>query len=96
MTYLKEEVQAEALVRNLPGFARFVTVAAIEVKSGAVFNDTWCRGLRAFGTPPGVVRRLVVSPDTPDLKLPDGIEVISYRRLAAILHHGNLFGGDDR
>jgi predicted AAA+ superfamily ATPase len=27
--YLKEEVQAEALVRNLPGFARFLPVAAI-------------------------------------------------------------------
>ena len=29
MTYLKEEVQAEALVRNLPGFARFIAVAAL-------------------------------------------------------------------
>lgn len=27
--YLKEEVQAEALVRNLPGFARFLPVAAV-------------------------------------------------------------------
>jgi len=27
--YLKEEVQAEALVRNLPGFARFLPVAAL-------------------------------------------------------------------
>jgi predicted AAA+ superfamily ATPase len=27
--YLKEEIQAEALVRNLPGFARFLPVAAI-------------------------------------------------------------------
>jgi predicted AAA+ superfamily ATPase len=27
--YLREEVQAEALVRNLPGFARFLPVAAI-------------------------------------------------------------------
>lgn len=27
--YLKEEIQAEALVRNLPGFARFIQVAAI-------------------------------------------------------------------
>lgn len=66
-------------------------MVAIEVKSGAVFNNTWCRGLRAFGTPPGVVRRLVVCPDTPDLRLPDGIEVISYRHLAAMLHHGTLF-----
>ncbi|NLB68979.1 MAG: ATP-binding protein [Lentisphaerae bacterium] len=35
---------------------------AIEVKSGAVFNDSWCRGLRAFGTPSGLVRRLQVCP----------------------------------
>jgi predicted AAA+ superfamily ATPase len=27
--YLKEEIQAEALVRNLPGFARFLPVAAL-------------------------------------------------------------------
>ncbi len=28
-TYLKEEIKAEALVRNLPGFARFLSVAAL-------------------------------------------------------------------
>jgi len=28
-TYLKEEIQAEALVRNLPGFVRFMPVAAL-------------------------------------------------------------------
>ena len=66
-------------------------MVAIEVKSGAVFNETWCKGLRAFGTPPGVVRRLVVCPDSPDLKLSDGIEVFSYRRLASLLHAGTLF-----
>ena len=27
--YLKEEIQAEALVRNLPGFARFLPLAAL-------------------------------------------------------------------
>lgn len=27
--YLKHEIQAEALVRNLPGFARFLPVAAL-------------------------------------------------------------------
>ncbi len=64
---------------------------AIEVKSGAVFNDSWCRGLRAFGTPSGLVRRLLVCPETPDLRTPDGIDVLSYRRLTSILHHGTLF-----
>lgn len=28
-TYLKEEIQAEAIVRNLPGFARFLPIAAL-------------------------------------------------------------------
>lgn len=28
-TYLREEIQAEALVRNLPGFARFLPIAAL-------------------------------------------------------------------
>ncbi len=66
-------------------------MVAIEVKSGAVFNETWCKGLRAFGTPPGVIRRLVVCPDTPAMRLPDGIEVLSYRHLASLLHAGTLF-----
>lgn len=35
-TYLKEEIKAEALVRNLPGFARFLEVAA--VSHGQVVN----------------------------------------------------------
>lgn len=66
---------------------------AIEVKSGANFNDTWCRGLRAFGTPPGTVRRLVVCPDTPPMQTGDGIEIVSYRQLASMLHASSLFPG---
>jgi len=67
-------------------------IVAVEVKSGTTFNPTWCKGLRAFGTPPGLARRIVVCPDSPDLKTADGIEVVSYRRLASILHEGTLFG----
>lgn len=66
-------------------------IVAVEVKSGATFNETWCKGLRAFGKPPGVARRIIVCPDTPDLRTSDDIEVISYRRLASILHKGSLF-----
>jgi len=36
--YLKEEIQAEALVRNLPGFARFLPIAALF--HGQVINAT--------------------------------------------------------
>jgi predicted AAA+ superfamily ATPase len=66
-------------------------MVAVEVKSGAVFNETWCRGLRAFGTQPDVVRRIIVCPETPDMRTTDGIEVFSYRRFASILHEGSLF-----
>jgi predicted AAA+ superfamily ATPase len=64
---------------------------AIEVKSGVAFNETWCKGLRAFAAPPGLVRRIVVCPDSPDMRTADGIEILSYRRLASILHEGSLF-----
>ena len=37
-TYLREEIQVEALVRNLPGFARFLPIAAIF--HGQVLNVT--------------------------------------------------------
>jgi predicted AAA+ superfamily ATPase len=66
-------------------------MVAVEVKAGATFNETWCKGLRAFGTPTGVVRRIVVCPDSPDLRTEDGIQVLSYRRLASMLHEGTLF-----
>lgn len=66
-------------------------MVAIEVKSGAMFQETWCKGLRAFGSPPGLHRRIVVCPDTPDLRTADGIEVLSYRRLASLLHQNLLF-----
>ena len=68
-------------------------LVAIEAKSGAIFQDAWCRGLRAFGRPPGLRRRLVVCPNTPELRTADGIEVVSFLRLAQILHEGSLFAG---
>lgn len=37
-TYMKDEVQAEALVRNIPGFSRFLTLSAIT--SGKMLNFT--------------------------------------------------------
>lgn len=69
-------------------------VVAIEVKSGSIFNETWCRGLRAFGSRPEVKRRIVVCPNTPDLRLRDGIEVISYRGFEKQLHQNTLFNHD--
>ncbi len=49
--YLKEEIQAEAIVRNLPGFARFLPVAAIF--HGQVIN------VEAIGRDCGVARSTV-------------------------------------
>lgn len=49
--YLKEEIQAEALVRNLPGFARFLPVAALF--HGQVVN------VEAIGRDCGVARSTV-------------------------------------
>ena len=49
--YLKEEVQAEAVVRNLPGFARFLPVAALF--HGQVIN------VEAIGRDCGVARSTV-------------------------------------
>lgn len=37
-TYIKEEIQAEALTRNLPGFMRFLTLSAYE--NGSLVNFT--------------------------------------------------------
>ena len=50
-TYLREEVQQEALVRNLPGFARFL--AAASVSQGAVLN------VQAVATDCGISRKTV-------------------------------------
>jgi predicted AAA+ superfamily ATPase len=52
-TYLREEVQAEALVRNLPGFARFLPVAALF--HGQVLNAT------SLARDAGVARSTVLS-----------------------------------
>jgi hypothetical protein len=66
-------------------------MAAIEVKAGAVFREDWCKGLRAFGSPPSLVSRIVVCPGTPDMLTDDGIEILSYRRFARMLRQGKLF-----
>ena len=84
------EIEVDFLVR------KGERLVAIEVKSGKTFNESWCKGLRAFGIPEGVIRRLVVCPETPDMKLPDGIEVCSYRRFASMLHHDELFTASRR
>lgn len=55
---------------------------AVEAKSGALFRDDWCRGLRAVAQLTGLRRRIVVYPEGPSMKTPDGIDVLPFRRFA--------------
>jgi len=67
---------------------RFV---AVEAKSGARFAESWRRGLRAIRDLEGLCRRIVVCPTGPDLRTPDGIEVVPLRKFAAMLSDGCLW-----
>ena len=94
--YLKEEIQAEALVRNLPGFARFppdagVRVVAVEVKAGITFAEKWCRGLRAVGGLDGLQRRIVVYPRGPRLRTADGIDVLPFGEFCVLLSNDGVW-----
>ncbi|MEI8079689.1 MAG: DUF4143 domain-containing protein, partial [bacterium] len=66
-------------------------VVAVEAKSGAFFQESWCKGLRAFGTPPGTLRRIIVCPEISGQCTPDGIEIVSFRDFAAMLHNNTFF-----
>ncbi|MCU0578558.1 MAG: ATP-binding protein [Desulfobacterota bacterium] len=65
--------------------------AAIEVKSGPVFQDKWCKGLRAVAALPGLRRRLIVYPQGPELRARDGIEVLPFDLFSHLLAKGALF-----
>lgn len=69
---------------------------AIEVKSGAQFNDRWCAGLRALAPLPNLRRRAIVCPEGPRLRTEDGIDVLSLGELAAELAAGVLWGDGSR
>jgi predicted AAA+ superfamily ATPase len=65
---------------------------AIEVKSGARFQESWCAGLRAIAPLRGLARRLIVSPNGPVMRTRDGIEGVSATHFAQMLEEGTLFG----
>ena len=58
---------------------------AVEAKSGKMFNETWCKGLRAIQSLKGLRRRIVVYPEGPALETDDGIEVFPFGLFADIL-----------
>ncbi len=63
---------------------------AVEAKAGTTFSDSWCKGLRAIASLPGLERRLIVYPDGPRLRTSDGIEVLPFAIFAALLAEGGL------
>lgn len=63
---------------------------AVEVKSGRMFADSWCRGLRAVKSLPGLRRRIVVYPQGPVLQTEDGIEILPFEDFAGLLAAGDL------
>jgi uncharacterized protein len=55
---------------------------AIEAKSGAIFSETWCKGLRAMAQLKGLRRRIIVYPKGPALRTKDGIDVLPFQHFA--------------
>ena len=63
---------------------------AVEVKSGRTFTESWCKGLRAVASIPGLRRRIIVYPDGPQLKTQDGIEVLPFELFSDQLVEGTM------
>jgi len=55
---------------------------AIEVKSGATFSETWCKGLRAITQLKGLRHRIIVYPKGPALRTKDGIDIVPFQHFA--------------
>jgi predicted AAA+ superfamily ATPase len=65
---------------------------AVEAKSGTTFVESaWCKGLRAIQALPGLVRRVVVSPDVGPYRTQDGIEVLPFRQFVELVAGDRLF-----
>lgn len=63
---------------------------AVEAKSGNIFTDTWCRGLRAVEPLKGLRRRIIVYPRGPAMRTKDGIDVLPFEQFAGELAAGAL------
>jgi uncharacterized protein len=70
-------------------------IIAVEAKSGSVFKDGWCRGLRAVTGLEGMRRRIIVYPCGPSIKTKEGIEVMSFQRFSEELAGGVLWKLND-
>jgi len=65
-------------------------IVAVEAKSGRVFSEKWCKGLRAIAGLKGLQRRIVVYPRGPVLKTKDGIDVMPFDHFASQLAANSL------
>ena len=63
---------------------------AVEAKSGGIFTDAWCKGLRAIKPLEGLQRRIVVYPRGPVMKTRGGIDVLPFKHFADELATGAL------
>ena len=55
---------------------------AVEAKSGNMFTDAWCKGLRVIAPLEGLQRRIVVYPRGPAMRTKDGIDVLPFKHFA--------------
>jgi predicted AAA+ superfamily ATPase len=65
---------------------------AVEAKSGRIFSEKWCKGLRAIADLKGLQRRIVVYPHGPVLRTDDGIDVFPFDLFAGLLAENRLWG----
>jgi predicted AAA+ superfamily ATPase len=63
---------------------------AVEVKSGRVFSEKWCRGLRAIAGLKGLQRSIIVYPHGSVLRTEDGIDVLPFNYFANLLAENRL------
>ena len=63
---------------------------AVEVKSGRIFSEKWCKGLRAIAELKGLQRRIVVYPLGPVLRTEDGIDGMPFDYFANLLAENRL------
>lgn len=70
---------------------RGTDLIAVEAKSGNIFTDAWCKGLRAVYELKGLRRRIIVYPNGPILKTRDGIDVLPFSDFADQLAGNSLW-----
>jgi len=63
---------------------------AVEVKSGRIFSEKWCKGLGAIAELKGLQRRIVVYPLGPVLRTEDGIDGMPFDYFANLLAENKL------